>query len=121
MNITEVYENVIYTVRTDDSDLNEYHRYGADNWWVTIGEDRREEMVIDPSELEQKFQHFLDYKICGSSNDDTLIDICAKAIFNCSDHKMLKAAGFSTEWEKQPLSLKIDYIKKAKAVLGILK
>jgi len=118
MQIKSIYETVVYTVETDRPGWNTYHRYGAETWMIGMGES--DEIVYDYTELESKFQEFIKFNIVQSNIDDTIIDKCAKEIFDLGAHSMLKSAGYPTDWESQPRTLKMDYIRKVKAVLDIL-
>lgn len=119
MEIKSIDETVVYTVVTDQPGWDTYHRYGAETWMIGMGES--DEMVYDCSELESKFQEFINYKVVPSNIDNTIFDKCGKAIFELNSHPMLKAGGFPTDWESQPITVKIDYIRKAKAVLDVIK
>ena len=117
MNITTINETVVYTVTTDKDENHIYHRYGSEVWMVGPN---GVEMVYDCTELENKFQEYINYAITTSNMDNTFIDKCAKAIFLVGNHKDIPYGNFPYEWEKQPLTVKIDYIKKAKAVLNVI-
>jgi hypothetical protein len=46
-----------FTVATDDDELFSYTRYGADCWYVNMGES--DEPVYDCKEIEAKFQEYI--------------------------------------------------------------
>lgn len=52
--IKNVNSKTVHFVTTDESEYNQYIRYGSNNWSVTIGES--EEPVYDCEELEKEFQ-----------------------------------------------------------------
>jgi hypothetical protein len=46
-----------------------------------------------------------------------IIERSAKALFESESHPMLAAAGYATDWDGQPLTLKLDYRRKARTVI----
>lgn len=46
-----------------------------------------------------------------------IIERSAKALFESGEHKMLAAAGYATDWDGQPNTIKLDYRRKARIVI----
>jgi len=57
MKITKVTKIVCFLIETDEESWNEYTRYGADNWTVTMGES--DEQLYDCKEIENLYQEWL--------------------------------------------------------------
>lgn len=60
MKIKNVSEEIVYLVETDESDLNQYIRYGPDSWMVTMG--CSDEVVNDCEKLEAAFEEYIKWK-----------------------------------------------------------
>ena len=60
-------------------------------------------------------------QVGGSALNELLgtdvIERSAKALFESEPHSMLAAAGYATDWDGQPLTLKLDYRRKARTVI----
>lgn len=57
MRITEAHKIKGHHVETDETDYNQYTRYGPDCWFVTMGES--DEPVYDCEEIEALFQAYI--------------------------------------------------------------
>lgn len=49
--------------------------------------------------------------------DHDVIENCAKSLFESESHSMLKAAGYPTDWDGQPNTVKFDYKRKVRTVI----
>jgi len=60
-------------------------------------------------------------QVGGSALNELLgpdvIDRSARALFESESHPMLAAAGYATDWDGQPRTLKLDYRRKARTVI----
>jgi hypothetical protein len=57
MNITETRPITAIGVTTDEEEFNEYTRYGADAWYVTMGES--DEPFYNCEEIEALYQKYI--------------------------------------------------------------
>ncbi|MBT6929697.1 MAG: hypothetical protein HN986_02445 [Candidatus Marinimicrobia bacterium] len=60
MKIIDIREMVVVKVSTDESEYNEYTRYGADDWYVTMREG--DVQMFDSHELEFLYQNYITKK-----------------------------------------------------------
>ena len=57
MKITSIEKIESFIIKTDEDDYYQYHRYGSDSWFVTMGES--EEPVHYCEEIEKLFQEYI--------------------------------------------------------------
>jgi len=60
LKIIDIREMVVVKVLTDESEYNEYTRYGADDWYVTMREG--DVQMFDSHELEFLYQNYITKK-----------------------------------------------------------
>ena len=60
LKIIDIREMVVVKVSTDESEYNEYTRYGADDWYVTMREE--DVQMFDSHELEFLYQNYITKK-----------------------------------------------------------
>ena len=48
---------------------------------------------------------------------DDVIERSAKALFESESYPMLAAAGYATDWDGQPNTIKLDYRRKTRTVI----
>ena len=60
LKIIDIREMVVVKVSTDESVYNEYTRYGADDWYVTMREG--DVQMFDSHELEFLYQNYITKK-----------------------------------------------------------
>jgi len=60
LKIIDIREMVVVKVLTDESEYNEYTRYGADDWYVTMPEGYVQ--IFDSHELEFLYQNYITKK-----------------------------------------------------------
>ena len=60
LKIIDIREMVVVKVSTDESEYNEYTRYGADDWYVTMRQG--DVQMFDSHELEFLYQNYITKK-----------------------------------------------------------